>query len=1453
MLATEKTRPDRPSLAPPPVSAVRRLGWQFTALGRVRHRLWDAARDPESPARARLADDLEALRGRADAASADLAREILVFLTRASLEEAKLDDAATHLGELDTRGSDAAERCRLRCDLLDALRGSKPGGDVFRHQLSVLVRDQAAGAEPLRDAILADFAALYEHRSPEICLSVLEATAPELARDRRLQALRALCACPVTFERAEQAREWVRRISITALAFHATLEAEATLVAARAAEWAGEFDRMLRDATRAAELAPARPSCQYWLRRARLHAAASIDEAVPGPHGSEAEARLACLVTLKAAGTLASAEPAVRLLERAWGTPEAPEARRGVELLAAALRFDSSRPIAEEAQRATLCERLQRAVGRLPWAEVAIAVKQIRIDRAYAAAAARLATPEVAGEPHAHALAWACRMLDRDAARPTTNSPLAGQHMAELDRVCSDWPERAMIRAQLLEQLRVRGHFDEFATQAAAWLRDPLIERLVDRAAEYRRATAWLIETVYVATDRARRASVLGEVRPGIARLPDVRAAASLVRCPDRFASPAEARSWHDRVDPAALAFSPRMQVDALIVGARAAEWCADLDAMEARAQDAAHLLPDHVPAAYWLARARLRRPSGADDELPVLPSPAPPEWVRLAQLRALRRAPTLSNARALLQALARNTEPLETPESELCALLLASALEANPERSAEETSEIARLCEQAARLLDVEPWMEVGIAAAAIRCDGDCATALERLEAPPVARHIAAWPWIAAARLLSGLAVSPHAEMRIRLFEAADTALAQLASRTPPAPQHARALAAELRAAAATNLWCRALPALSAIAAGLAWSFDALARLADDDRKALALPDVATAPEWLRWLVARIALLGWNGDRESFPAVLASDVPVVAWQVDAAWALYGPAPDPERGTERLGLPPGEREVAGASIAAALPRADRAAADACVAIRAAAAARDLALAARIKSQLAALDAGPFLVAALWRPALAYLHATRIARSRPAEAEHDLRHLLSGPKAADARGQLALLAMQRKDLAAAEQWLAGIEPRSPGIAYACALLASRTGRTDEAVERLDALERTTMVSTPYTAAARRLRAAIEERAGRAEDATQRYRALVAASPDDAVARARLGRLLVQQRYARAASTGGIEPADEATDIPNLLGGVTQTIGWCQGVLSAHALLSPLTGAARPAEHQATTAAWRVLAAFQQSASGHPAEAAKLLGAPLPGDESALRRSSTMLRTLAVLRTLGAAACRPDLKARANGLDELRGELAICVTQFLDPADAAAPATFHGIARLATWANHALDGADAGSLAELRRQLSASQVSCLAGLFSTDAAERQPAVEAIAAAMSGAPATWDADQRAVLRAVIAAERRDDDELLAAYAELAPRLDRLAIRGADLWFAAARIWYRRKTWQVLLHDDLPAAVADLEDPRVRLLIGLAYAAQVVEAAAREDTRKASQELQRARSTLSALCQEA
>lgn len=119
-------------------------------------------------------------------------------------------------------------------------------------------------------------------------------------------------------------------------------------------------------------------------------------------------------------------------------------------------------------------------------------------------------------------------------------------------------------------------------------------------------------------------------------------------------------------------------------------------------------------------------------------------------------------------------------------------------------------------------------------------------------------------------------------------------------------------------------------------------------------------------------------------------------------------------------------------------------------------------------------------------------------------------------------------------------------------------------------------------------------------------------------------------------------------------------------------------------------------------------------------------------------------------------------------------------------------------------------------------------------------------------WDEPQRTLADAIAALDAGDRSRFATLYAALLPIIDQLPVDGVELWLQAADDWSAAGKWSTLLEARLPRCAEDLADPRVRLLIALAYAQTCATDAQNNKLAGAVQRLAQARGTLEPLIAE-
>ncbi|HYH67193.1 MAG TPA: hypothetical protein VD866_21030, partial [Urbifossiella sp.] len=1351
--------------------------------------------------------------GGADASLAPAVSDGLLVLASVALDVDNPREAARLLAALDGSFPDRDERVPLRRELLARLR-DRPDPAAYVTQAGALLADPLVRWPDAEADLREVLATAYTLTDRAACAGLVEAAHPSLLAAPPLQAVRTLCHCPDSFDTPDEALKWAGRLWALDLGFSPRLRADQFVQTARAAEHGGDGPAAAEAARLALEAQPDDPRAQYWAARTRLYLPPT---AIPAalqrvPFGKTPEwQRLKLLTLLYKTPDLAAARAALPALAGTPGRPDDCERALALRLLQPAVGFDPKLPPADAKARGDVARQLRELVGPVPWVELAIADAEIRADRDYPAAATRLAAPAVAELPLARSLGWLARMAGMKPQPGDLAPSSAGRALAELDSRCGTWVERIAARWEWLRQLLESDDREALRAQAGAFLSDPLVDSGLEKSPALSKAVGQILAGLYQKVSPAACAEVAAAAGPAVRQRPEVRAAIALGNCPPRFTSPATAAAWASRVPADALEFDPLMTADAHLVAARAAEWAGDWAAMEARARAARDANPGYAAAAYWLARARLRTP-GADvrTDLQAPGLPAAGEWARLRRMADVAADPTAANVEALLDAAEQHPEFLDPPEQAQAAALAAPVLTASLDWPPDDLTRRAGRCRAAERAFGPQSWAAFTLAVEAVRLGGDTVNALRSLDDPAVRSYPDAANWSAAGRILAGTSDPPPDDSG-GPFPAAERAVAWLRTGVTRGDPAADAAAIDsLR----DGPWGAAVPALAEVAAGL--------RAARSDPAAWR--PGAAAPAWLRWAHARLALVASAGN-EGVRERLASDLPEVAAAVGLWQSLYDPGaevPPPAAGwAARLG--PGFAPLAARdeSFAAPLAAARRA--------LAAGRARDA------ERELDELErgVGPSpLQAGVWLPAVRYWRAAALARHDPERAKAELAGLSDGPKAADAAGQAALLAIGEGDLDAAGRLLAGASPRSAGVAYATALLHERRGELPPAREWLARVP----AGSSYHRAAVRLLAAVEERHGDAAAAEVSHRQALAAAPSDAIAAARLARGLLRADY-----EAGLPPRDE---VGRLLAGAAREVEWATPFELLFRFLTAPSSARPGLESQALDLVpdperrrpWIQVLAHRILEWGEPVTAQSALEqcAPFGGTEGH-RRSRLILAAW-------------DAARRAWDWPARRAELTTLATDFAGLADG--PEIFRRWRVLIGEAAR-LAGAPADTPVDATawRPLAPWPFAALPDLWSADAKERGRAAAEVDALLPADGSPWSGPEREALRAVVAAALGKDDDLLAAYAALDPDSADLAVDPAGLWHAVGTVWFRRKNWKALLEGDLPECVADLADPHVRLLIGLAYAASTAAAAAADDIRNAVQKAKQARATLEVL----
>jgi hypothetical protein len=825
----------------------------------------------------------------------------------------------------------------------------------------------------------------------------------------------------------------------------------------------------------------------------------------------------------------------------------------------------------------------------------------------------------------------------------------AAEYLALLDSGFPDLHARTALRWDLMQDLSARGNSESYACQAAMFMADPNAATTA-----YADAVLEAICLVYEQSGPEVCAQIIDAAHRGIKDQVSVKAARALCACPRFMDKVADSRKWMSQIKPADLSFSRRMAADANLVAACAAEaageWRATLDS----ALRALRLAPNHRPVLYWLTRAKLHDAASAPtDHLGDQAFPRGQEWDRLTLLVALHRTPRIASAAATMPMLKDKMGQIAQPELLLLLELVQRALEAAPASTIEEIETADHLCRVVEERAGALPWAQVAIAHKKIRLDREHQTAYELLEGRGVIEHPRARLLARIARILSGDPNHPTDSRTDEALNVIEMAMYRaIGPVTSPSAPGTMALFQGLQACRQDPVF-EQFPDLNTVVDVLLLAL----RTTSGDKSALAdgLPSCTAAdkmPPWCAWLISRIRLLVGiqPGGAMALPAVSGPAMPAVAWAV-GGWVRNLPVPcldlvpDGEANKALLKHVDGRKagnadglmatvlaaratgyhtfqgDAGSDSIDSVYPELGKLADGACAAeirleLRYACARRAIAqgMAAEAVAELAALnedvDQERELLAIWWRPLVSYWLGVAQAHQGDDEAASVLESLLDGPRSDAARGQLTLIALRDGRLEDAARWLDGASSLVPGVLYARALLLARRGESAEARQAMESDEaRRVFHDSAYVVPARRLAAAIEERAGNREESDHICGMILAENSGDEVAGVRLGRSLLESGYAQFRERQAMDASGIGHLLRNHVPNLTTTIPWWPSYALLYDLMSApdnsLSGLGKTVNSLMGRAdrsfAFRQTLAVRLVRTGQPAEALRILAA------------------------------------------------------------------------------------------------------------------------------------------------------------------------------------------------------------------------------------------------------------
>lgn len=1051
--------------------------------------------------------------------------------------------------------------------------------------------------------------------------------------------------------------------------------------------------------------------------------------------------------------------------------------------------------------------------------------------------------------------------------------------LQELDTLFPDLPTRISLRWQFLEELKLRRDFSAYSEQAKLFFGDQLF-----LPEEHFAAMRSLLRGLFEEAGRALCEEVLESAPPDVQACEPFRSTLALCRCPKLFQSRDEATEWEKEIVPESLTFSPAMAAEAALIAARVAEWAGNWEALATAAREATVLTPADFSGRYWLLRAYLHGAAlGASETAVPANTPNSPAWNRLCRLLNLHTARTPSHARAAVMILSGELDPPDILERDLVLQLLERALTDQTFRSPSILAECADLSATLSRLAGSLPWIEVNLALKEILLDGKHSAAANRLAqvTTPEAKEL-----FRLARILAGAPSSVGVFLPDDCLSTVEWTLQRITGRSPCSPlcPTDTTLLEALQGAHASDLAQR-FPVLRAVINVLQSTVATLKGSggASVDLKA-AIP--SHSPAWTLWLIDRIRQLSVTAlEGERLLSESSRGDFACAWSLDAWWSYYGPTlprlPQAimevrellERASIRAtreslrGLqavlafrhrthtvsPSGQPDFSSLSNLLSLGSTF----DALIAnemeleigfVQARSSLKDHQpeIAFREFQRLCAhLDNYPAVTVLWWRPLLSYWLGIAAAKAGLPQAQALLTELVNDRKGVESRAQLALLALQRSDLNSAKSWLATQEPVCPSILYAQALLMERCGEPRKASDLLKTFPARFGVAPPYAAACGRLLAAIAERQFEAAKAIDQNREILREDPSDLIAAARLTRLLLHQAYS-------VEAIPEPPSIPTVFFSEDAhngaAISWTASYRLLFRMLASSGGdlsdlhsdVASLSPKKAGYCAWRQFLGRRFLKEHRVSDALGLYTSEDPNPPAVptwFRFTSAIFRAWHLLNSISHDT---DLSSLSERLESSINEITVCA----DTSSDAVAKRWQFLLSKARILVNLTDDAEPDFAPW--NELSPWPFSLVSALWASSSGVRSQAAKLLTPILSTPDSEWTESQRQVLCCLAAWANNDDEDFVANYAKLEESPDSLPVSASALWLAAASVWFRNRNWDRLLERELPACVADLSLPRVRLIIGLAYAQTALEDVTNGDSRAALQRISQARMTL-------
>lgn len=1049
----------------------------------------------------------------------------------------------------------------------------------------------------------------------------------------------------------------------------------------------------------------------------------------------------------------------------------------------------------------------------------------------------------------------------------TDSYDLAQKSLTILDLNYGKRVERIGLRWQLMTKLqKVQALHNDYVSQAFLLIKDPIIHPQT-----YRQAILETIDAVYRLTSPKKCGELLNAANTDLLRLKELKAAATLCSSYQETSSK-EFSKLASRIEVSDLDFSLLMKADAFLQKARDCELANNFTEMVKHSKEALCTIKDYAPARYWRTRALMHANISLEDPGKP-PSPNSPEWTRLLCEVELYRNPVFEPAVVVTGLLKNEQKLMDAKEKELCIHLLGKALRWEAGWTLDQLTRGAQICLEVIRYAGKVPWAEFSIALYEILVAGEFSAAAARLDSPGMESQDDI-QWLRIARVLAGTPRPPKLDEATPIANIERSMLWLFES----GRKEETALLLENLLSTRSDPICRQVPMLASIVELLA---ACVSFVADTAENVSLIPLPPKAPLWAIWTHRRLTLMleGTSIEqRKDGPAA------APAWSEALYRCLYSQSA-PEIG-EYIPQDSIRIEELGECLCFSSLKLEQTVASSYSKARKALSRfhqSRLTIEDVRKSWMSvcSTDLPPFLQK-LWMPALKYWEGAILVHTDRDGAKAVWEGIRRGPKAIEAKAQLALLAICDGKISDARKLLDEVPIDFPGGIYSHALCLEREGSFDNAQSLLMAYEhRFGGVNSSYTSAARRLRAAIAERRGNQTEAERICREALEASPQDPILSGRLARILLEKNYfgwagGRPFHPGGIDQHLHHAGLSN------RPLQWLLSYQTIFDLLRAgpgdiaklVMGAVQPGANSESMPLLQV-AVRRLVEDRRPGAAYGLMQSYQPKNAQ-LQCTRLILSSWHLLSQLWKLPQMPDQAAIQAEVERLRasGEDREDLWDFSErnlrrkAIDESVSTTvleeIHSCSEQmmkAGWIETNGEGSRWCNL--LRRAIQLSKAGSepweapwvepadwpfanVLALWSPQSEVRLAASKAVEDALQHSGLNWNESQQALLQALSAWIQDHEDKYLDCYQLLESKLSQLPVDGADLWFGAAQIWFRHKQWKRLLESDLPECVAGLSQPHVKLIIGLAYARAAAGLAGKDDP-EALRKVKQARSTLS------